>query len=492
MPNQPRKHRPTNFIFLSAVILSLLAPFIVLGQSNLEENLAAYSIPSVFQVVTVVNVSLEYPKYYFDADSRQFYLYYESANSALVEYIRYLIETNLSSNAIREQLKSVGWSDEDINPAFTIARQPRLSGVKIESFDTGRIVAGGSAFAVSEEGYLITNAHVVEVDSDTEEYVKSLILQDLLDKIYQDTNYLGYGYYDYEIDTNLYNYLRTESTFNSFEKSVLIVPSSEQIFSDEKTLLEKAWPAEIKKAGKAYPGTDAAVLKIEKGKIPALSISTALPKVGERVFAIGFPQAANLTQRIENEATLTSGIVGAIRRSDNDDFDVVQFDASIGSGSSGGPVINGRGEVVGIATLSSFSFFGGGNFNYFLPIKLAQSFLDDLRVDYNAKKDLSISYRQAVDAMAEGKCDVARQRLKALEGFSSHFITRALSSCFEKYQPESGRISSGFIFWSVVVVSVIVGVFIGFLVMFWLSRRRALPRDYPPSPPYPPAPPPSV
>ena len=473
--------------FLYFLIVGLLAPIVSLGQNNLEENLAAYSIPSVFQVVTVVNVSLDYPKYYFDPGSLQLYIYYESANSALVGYLRDLIENNVSSSAIRQELKAVGWSDEDIDAAFKVARQPRLSGAAVETFTSSHIISGGSAFAVSEEGYLITNAHVVELGSDDEEYVKQLILSELANQIYQDV-YQTYNldYYAYEIDTNIYNYLSANSVFRSFEKRVLIAPPSEAVFSDEKTLIDKSWSAEVKKVGKAYPGLDVAVLKVEQGKIPALNISTALPQVGEKVFAIGFPVAANLTEQIENEATLTSGIVSAIRRSDNNDFDVVQIDASIGGGSSGGPVVNKRGEVVGIATLSSFSFFGSGNFNYFLPIKLAQNFLDDLEVDVSVKKDLSDSYRQSVDLIAEGKCDVAKTKLTALGSFNSHFINRMIASCFEKYQPESGRISSGFIFWLIVGASVIVGVFIGSLVTFWLSRRRALPRDYPPSPPYPP------
>jgi len=75
---------------------------------------------------------------------------------------------------------------------------------------------------------------------------------------------------------------------------------------------------------------------------PSLKLSNSLPGKGEDIFVLGNPHGL--------ESTLTKGVVSAIRSwySKND---FIQIDAPISSGSSGSPVINMKGEVVGVATL---------------------------------------------------------------------------------------------------------------------------------------------
>jgi serine protease Do len=93
------------------------------------------------------------------------------------------------------------------------------------------------------------------------------------------------------------------------------------------------------------PPTDLAVLRCaETGAKPAVWGDSATLEVGDQVMAIGTPQNLALRQ------TATLGIVSAIGRGIGslryEDF--IQTDASINSGNSGGPLVNGKGEVIGV------------------------------------------------------------------------------------------------------------------------------------------------
>jgi serine protease Do len=87
--------------------------------------------------------------------------------------------------------------------------------------------------------------------------------------------------------------------------------------------------------------TDVAVVKIEALGLPAVKVGDVNRlKVGEWVMAIGSPFG------LEN--TVTAGIVSAKQRDTGDYLPLIQTDVAINPGNSGGPLINMRGEVVGI------------------------------------------------------------------------------------------------------------------------------------------------
>jgi serine protease Do len=87
--------------------------------------------------------------------------------------------------------------------------------------------------------------------------------------------------------------------------------------------------------------TDVALLKIEATGLPFVKIGDVnRMKVGEWVIAIGSPFGL--------ESTVTAGIVSAKQRETGDYLQLLQTDVAINPGNSGGPLINMRGEVVGI------------------------------------------------------------------------------------------------------------------------------------------------
>ena len=123
------------------------------------------------------------------------------------------------------------------------------------------------------------------------------------------------------------------------------------------------------------PKTDIAVIKIDaKVSLTAASLGDSEGlEVGEWVMAIGNPFGL--------DSTVTSGIVSAkgrhIGQGPYDNF--IQTDASINPGNSGGPLINLRGEVIGINT-AIFSRTGGNmGIGFAIPVNLVKELLPQLR-----------------------------------------------------------------------------------------------------------------
>ncbi|MGO4467706.1 trypsin-like peptidase domain-containing protein, partial [Pseudoduganella sp. RAF53_2] len=118
--------------------------------------------------------------------------------------------------------------------------------------------------------------------------------------------------------------------------------------------------------------TDVAVLKIDGSKLPYLTIGdSSRIRVGEWVIAIGSP--FNL------ESTVTAGIISAKARDTGDYLPLIQSDVAVNPGNSGGPLINMRGEVIGInsqiATLSG----GYNGISFSVPIDEAMRVAEQLK-----------------------------------------------------------------------------------------------------------------
>ena len=118
--------------------------------------------------------------------------------------------------------------------------------------------------------------------------------------------------------------------------------------------------------------TDVAVIKIEATGLPAVKIGDVNRlKVGEWVMAIGSPFG------LEN--TVTAGIVSAKQRDTGDYLPLIQTDVAINPGNSGGPLINMRGEVVGINSQIYSRSGGFQGISFAIPIDEAARVSDQLR-----------------------------------------------------------------------------------------------------------------
>jgi serine protease Do len=120
--------------------------------------------------------------------------------------------------------------------------------------------------------------------------------------------------------------------------------------------------------------TDVAVVKIEASGLPAMKIGDANKlRVGEWVMAIGSPFG------LDN--TVTAGIVSAKQRDTGDYLPFIQTDVAINPGNSGGPLLNMRGEVVGINSQIYSRSGGFMGISFSIPIDEAMRVADQLRTN---------------------------------------------------------------------------------------------------------------
>jgi serine protease Do len=153
--------------------------------------------------------------------------------------------------------------------------------------------------------------------------------------------------------------------------------------------------------------TDIALLKIDASRLPAATLAAPTTtatlqaglqpiRVGEWVLAIGSPFGF--------ESTVTVGVVSATRRSlpGNGWVSFIQTDAAINPGNSGGPLINMRGEVIGINSQIYSQTGGYQGLSFAIPIEVAQRIaLEILATGKVRHARLGVSVQEVNQTLAE-------------------------------------------------------------------------------------------
>jgi len=117
------------------------------------------------------------------------------------------------------------------------------------------------------------------------------------------------------------------------------------------------------------PDLDLAILRLttSSGSFPTATLGKYEEiTVGEAVFALGFPYSFDLGQ----ELTITSGIISALRFVEG--YEYIQTDTAINPGNSGGPLVNTRGEVIGINT---WGYTLGEGLGFAIPVNDIRDFI---------------------------------------------------------------------------------------------------------------------
>lgn len=203
--------------------------------------------------------------------------------------------------------------------------QPSVVGIKVEysvnSFfnQSSSATASGSGVIISEDGYILTNNHIVNTSSDS-------------------------SYYEVSKANSVKVYLYGDST--AYDATI--------IGTDELT--------------------DLAVVKIDKTGLQAAELGNSdSVEVGSFAMAIGNPLG------LDNSVTL--GTVSAVNRevtdSDGKKFTLIQTDAAINSGNSGGALVNSYGQVIGINTLK-LSGDGVEGIGFAIPINSTKDVREQL------------------------------------------------------------------------------------------------------------------
>ena len=118
-----------------------------------------------------------------------------------------------------------------------------------------------------------------------------------------------------------------------------------------------------------------AVLKIEATNLKAVSIGSSKDlQVGQSVVAIGNPLSEEFSQ------TVTNGIISGVNRklkADNQSFSLIQTNAAINSGNSGGALVDSNGKLIGINT-AKISAEGVEGIGFAIPIDEAMTIVQEL------------------------------------------------------------------------------------------------------------------
>jgi hypothetical protein len=233
--------------------------------------------------------------------------------------------------------------------------------------------------------------------------------------------------------------------------------------------------------GKPMPGKDVAVLKmIDVKEIPTLTLSRdSIIKIGTQVLVIGYPEAATTNIYLASESgiepTLTTGIVSAIKKSVGG-WPVIQMDALISHGSSGSPVCNDKGEVIGLATFGSLDQGGttlASGFNFAIPVSVVREYLDSARLrpetgkaTRNFNEGLTMFYQQFYRKALEK----FEQVYKLNENYPQ--LGFYLSQCNQKISRGNDRQSPPrkYVFW---IMLVIAAVSAGYLI-YRLQYKRVI------------------
>lgn len=136
------------------------------------------------------------------------------------------------------------------------------------------------------------------------------------------------------------------------------------------------------------PYLDLAVLKIDKkyATKPVKLGNSKKINVGDRIFTIGTP----IAEEYKNTATsgIISGLDRAVKTQDSSGNDIImnmiQIDASINNGNSGGPLVNLNGEVIGICTLK-ITDANVESLGFAVPINIVKENIDNLESSKNIK-----------------------------------------------------------------------------------------------------------
>lgn len=264
----------------------------------------------------------------------------------------------------------------------------------------------GSGFIVTPDGYVITNAHVVdENDETTKQNFAEQAFQEIMD---DDAKEL-----EKSMGRKLTEEERKDLTSANawYFSQTLEVGRIEKEFSVVLGISGKGGkieplqiPAKLITMGAAIPGKDVAILKLlRKHEYPTIRIGDDKEmRVGDQVYALGYPAVATfhplISEESISEATLTRGLVSA-KKNMKDGWEVLQTDASITHGNSGGPVLNEYGEVIGLATFGSIDQQRGQEvqgMNFIVPVTIVKEFIRKAKIKPEMS-EISLVFEEGLD-----------------------------------------------------------------------------------------------
>jgi S1-C subfamily serine protease len=291
------------------------------------------------------------------------------------------------------------------------------------------MVSTGSGFFVSEDGYLVTAAHVVTPDKASLRELALTTYDDptevandkklIGDNLLADTGLSGYiALTSAQIDS-IYSFYRSwinkYLTIDTVDAKYYLGSGGMVEAGDQ--LTANGTRATVVSIDPTTNGHDIAIMKAAITGVPTLQLAAGSPHLGEATYAVGYPRAGFAQESVPlNQSvpvTLSSGKVVNIEQ--HGDWTAWGSTAVLTHGDSGGPVLGADGKVLGLVSYSEADAqgeqaLGGG---YFIPSEVIAADLASQSIKVNADpKNLTATY---YNALAEGDIQRYRPELLLLE-----------------------------------------------------------------------------
>ncbi|HSZ34265.1 MAG TPA: trypsin-like peptidase domain-containing protein [Puia sp.] len=293
------------------------------------------------------------------------------------------------------------------------------------------ITSSGTGFLVTADGYVATNCHLIDRDN-------AFIHRQFFLSAFQQITDANISALENAWATRFSEQQKTilNNTYASIYArlfSMALYDLKKDIYIEYSVDTDSGKTSSIKKSaqviikGQPMPGKDIAILKMDgDSTLPTLTIAKdELPKVGEQLYVYGFPSPVTNNNYVATESaiepTLTTGIVSALKNSVAG-WPLIQMDANINRGSSGGPVCNEKGEVVGLTTFGSIETSGGlaAGLNFAIPVSILQEYLDSAGVTA-APSETSLIFGDAVVMYDRQFYRDALSKFRKVDELNKHF-----------------------------------------------------------------------
>lgn len=336
--------------------------------------------------------------------------------------------------------------------------------VKAGPFEEGR---GASGFLVHPDGYIITAGHCVQ---DYEDAGHMLILYAFLR--------------DYKIPVFIQQVGRmpTEEEFKNLFNQVIqegaqVVDLKKEIYV--RTGNWSAYRADVLVVSELEKGKDVGIIKITGKNFPTIPLGNSDDvKEGDELMIMGFPgivQDLSSGQALSVVSlfvpTVSKGIVSALKV-DFSGSPVIQTDAIVAGGNSGGPAVNTKGEVIGIASwmASQTSRMEGGSYAMFVPINQAKVFIN--QAGFTPERGLTDQvYQKAMEFFWDGKYEKALKEFKTvMEFYPRHpAVEKYILECNE-WITKGVPGKKGFPSWALWLIIIVAAIILVVVIIFALKK----------------------
>ncbi len=266
----------------------------------------------------------------------------------------------------------------------------------------GNVALGGtgSGFIVNADGYLVTNGHVIDRVYWYENNPDVFIGNVLPTVVYQIMRKEGFNDITRELVDKWVDNRKFQVTNHKTFKRVILSNGDMREFE------VKRYSPAIDQGGK-----DVGILKIEKANLPVVNLGdSSRVELQEEIQTFGFPGAADLdgvmgyylNPKSSLQVTVNRGRISSLKQ-DVRGVPLIQTDAALAPGNSGGPAVNRSGEVIGITTFAGGEVDDFGNFrqiqgfNFIVPVNTIKEFIADVGIDVNRGSPFNDIYYKALD-----------------------------------------------------------------------------------------------